>query len=210
MKVKAPHFRPWEPKNQKGLDRNPYDRWGDTRITWVRNENSYHSPAKAPENLLAFLTPNIYIGARKPGIDTVGPIRRPRGGVNGSLSKFSAREWAYVTNNTPKLIHARKQKLQAYFQDQVVTTDLLTLGTSQEKPRSKAEENSKGNEKTKALKPTFSRIVGTTGLASVLLKKCSCSLKVHYRYYRLRVGTTGKPFIGTTGSGSILLAAPRK
>jgi hypothetical protein len=56
MKVEAPNDRPLERKSQKGLDRNPCDKWGDTRTNWVQDQNNYHSPATAPESLLAFLT----------------------------------------------------------------------------------------------------------------------------------------------------------
>jgi hypothetical protein len=56
MKVEAPNDCPLEQKNQKGLDQNPCDKWGDTRTNWVQNQNSYRSSATSPESLLAFLT----------------------------------------------------------------------------------------------------------------------------------------------------------
>jgi hypothetical protein len=52
MKVEAPNDRPSEQKNRKGLDWNPCDKWGDTWTNWVRDQNSYRSPATAPESLL--------------------------------------------------------------------------------------------------------------------------------------------------------------
>jgi hypothetical protein len=56
MKVEAPSDRPLEWQNRKGLDWNPCDKWGDTRTNWVQNQNSYCSPATAPESLLALVT----------------------------------------------------------------------------------------------------------------------------------------------------------
>jgi hypothetical protein len=50
MKVEAPNARPFERKSQKGLDQNPRDKWGDTQMNWVRDQNSYHSQTTAPES----------------------------------------------------------------------------------------------------------------------------------------------------------------
>jgi hypothetical protein len=56
MKVEAPNDRPLDRKNRKGLERNPCDKWVDTLMNWVRNQNSYRPPAMSLESLLALLT----------------------------------------------------------------------------------------------------------------------------------------------------------
>jgi hypothetical protein len=55
-------------------------------------------------------------------------------------------------------------------QDHVVTTDLLTLGTSYIKLRNKAEASTKRTKRKASAKQTAAENVGTTGSRSVLLK----------------------------------------
>ena len=85
-------------------------------------------------------------------------------------SQNSLLENGPMSQTTPRSSYTHGSKSPSYFQDQVVITDLLTLGTSQEKPRSKAEVISNGNEKTKELKSTYSSIVSTTAIGSILPK----------------------------------------